>query len=89
MFTARAFWMQRRNAGFEFGSGPPFFVAMVISLPMRANCLAMRFQRANMACLRTSKMRPIVSGPVERRAQCTRARDRGQIRGPRLYAGVE
>src|SRR6516164_8721982 len=59
MLTARAFWMTRRNAGFEAGSGPPAFTAMVMSLAMRANCFAMRFHRANIVCLRTSKMRPM------------------------------
>ena len=61
MFTARAFWMQRRRAGFEFGSEPPVFTEIVISLPMRANCFAMRFQRANIVCLRTSNIRPILA----------------------------
>jgi hypothetical protein len=28
-------------------------------LAMRANCFAMRFQRANIVCLRTSNMRPM------------------------------
>ena len=32
---------------------------IVISLLMRANCFAMRFQRANIACLRTSKILPM------------------------------
>src|SRR5687768_11353328 len=59
MFTAREFWITRRRAGLEFGSGPPFLTAMVMSLPMRANCFAMRFQRANIACFLTSKMRPM------------------------------
>ena len=35
MFTAREFWIARRSAGFAFGSEPPFFTAMVMSLPMR------------------------------------------------------
>jgi hypothetical protein len=59
MFTARAFWMQRRSDGFDVGSDPPDFTAMVISLPILANCFAIRFQRANIVCLRTSKMRPM------------------------------
>src|SRR5581483_11017438 len=54
--------MTRRRPGFDAGSEPPDFTAMVMSLAMRANCFAMRFQRANMVCLRTSKMRPI-GGP--------------------------
>src|SRR5579863_9655825 len=58
MLTARAFWMVRRSVGLEAGSEPPDFTAMVMSLAMRANCFAMRFQRANIVCLRTSKMRP-------------------------------
>src|SRR6516164_7638 len=61
MLTARAFWMTRRNVGFEEGSGPPAFTAMVMSLAMRANCFAMRFHRANIVCLRTSKMRPMAA----------------------------
>ncbi len=61
MFTARAFWITRRRAGFESGFGPPDFTAIVISLPTRENCLAMRSQRANMVCLRVSKMRPMGS----------------------------
>jgi hypothetical protein len=59
MLIARAFWITRRSAGLLFGSEPPAFTAMVMSLPMRANCFAIRFHRANIACLRTSKMRPI------------------------------
>src|SRR5215472_10605637 len=59
MLTARAFWMVRRNIGLEAGSAPPAFTAMVMSLAMRANCFAMRFHRANIVCLRTSKMRPM------------------------------
>src|SRR6185437_9197751 len=59
MLTARAFWITRRSVGFEAGSEPPDFTDMVMSLAMRANCFAMRFQRANMVCLRTSKMRPM------------------------------
>jgi hypothetical protein len=61
MFAARAFWMTRRREGFESGLGPPFFTAMVISLPMRANILDMRSQRANIVALRVSKMRPMDS----------------------------
>src|SRR5258706_16331738 len=59
MFTARAFWITRRSVGFDAGSLPPAFTAMLMSLAMRANCFAMRFQRANIACLRTSKIRPM------------------------------
>ena len=59
MLTARAFWITRRSAGFEAGSGPPAFTAIAMSLAMRVNCFAIRFQRANIACLRTSKMRPM------------------------------
>src|SRR5579863_8636591 len=59
MLTARAFWMIRRSAGLEAGSGPPDLTAMVMSFAMRANCFAMRFHRANIVCLRTSKMRPM------------------------------
>ena len=49
----------RRRVGFELGSAPPDLAAMVMSLAMRANCLAMRFQRANIVCLRTSKILPM------------------------------
>src|ERR1041384_2576073 len=59
MLTARAFCITRRRWEFEFGSVPPALTAMVMSLPMRANCFAMRFQRANIACFLTSKMRPM------------------------------
>ena len=65
MFTARAFCMARRRLGLAAGSGPPALTAMVMSLAMRANCLAMRFQRANIVALRTSKMRPM-GGPGQR-----------------------
>src|SRR6201996_2505138 len=34
---------------------------MVMSLATRVNCLAMRFQRANMACFLTSNMRPMAA----------------------------
>src|SRR5882757_3493299 len=61
MLTLLAFWKQRRRAGLVAVSGPPTFTAMAISFPMRVNCLAIRSQRANMVCLRTSKMRPIYS----------------------------
>src|SRR4029077_2352452 len=59
MLTARAFWIVRRRVGLDAGSEPLAFTAMVISLAMRANCFAMRFQRANIVALRTSKMRPM------------------------------
>src|SRR5215469_16729859 len=75
MLTARAFWMVRRNIGLEAGSVPPAFTAMVMSLAMRANCFAMRFHRANIVCLRTSKMRPMV------RAWCTNAAGRASAGG--------
>src|SRR5947208_1229885 len=48
-----------RRAGCDAGSARPAFTAMVRSLAMRANCFAMRFQRANIVALRTSKMRPM------------------------------
>ena len=32
MFTARAFWITRRRAGLDGGSGPPAFTAIVMSL---------------------------------------------------------
>src|SRR5579871_702348 len=51
--------MIRRSVGLDAGSDPLALTAMLMSLAMRANCFAMRFQRANMACLRTSKMRPM------------------------------
>src|SRR5215831_6921040 len=72
MLTARAFWMTRRNVGFDAGSEPPALTAMVMSLAMRANCFAMRFQRANIVCLRTSKMRPITVMVHERHRACQR-----------------
>ena len=62
MLTARAFWSTRRRAGLECGSVPPVFTATAISLLMRVNAFAMRSQRANIVCLRTSKMRPIGRG---------------------------
>ena len=61
MLTARAFCIARRSAGLVPGSGPPFLTAMVMSLPMRLNCFAMRFQRANIVCFLTSNMRPMVA----------------------------
>src|SRR6187401_2410292 len=60
MLTARAFWMARFRAGFASGFGPEAFTAMVISLPMRANALDILSQRANIVCLRVSKIRPMV-----------------------------
>src|SRR5690242_4636293 len=62
MLTARAFWITRRSAGFECGSEPPALTATLISLLMRANALDMRSQRANIVCLRTSKILPIGRG---------------------------
>ena len=59
MLTARAFWMTRRSAGLVSGFGPPALTAIVMSLPMRANCFAIWSQRANIVCLRASKMRPM------------------------------
>src|SRR5688572_1971959 len=59
MLTAREFCTARRSAGLELTSPPPDLTAMLMSLEMRANCLAMRSQRANIVCLRTSKIRPI------------------------------
>src|SRR5688572_15912639 len=59
MLTARAFCIARRSARLDSGSGPPALTAIVISLPMRANCFEMRSQRANIVCLRVSKMRPM------------------------------
>src|SRR5262245_43767409 len=59
MLTWRAFCTARRSAGLELTSPPPDLTAMLMSLATRANCLAMRSQRANIVCLRTSKMRPI------------------------------
>src|SRR5690242_15939594 len=61
MFADRAFWITRRSEGFDSGLGPPFLTAIVISLPMRANVLDMRSQRANIVALRVSKMRPMGS----------------------------
>src|SRR5688572_16387763 len=62
MLMARAFCTWRRSAGLELTSPPPALTAMLMSLEMRANCLAMRSQRANIVCLRTSNMRPIGRG---------------------------
>src|SRR5215510_3180119 len=59
MLYCRAFCTARRSAGFELTSPPPALTAMLMSFATRANCLAMRSQRANIVCLRTSKMRPI------------------------------
>src|SRR5204862_3738571 len=59
MLRLRLFCTARRNAGFESGSLPPALTAMLMSFEMRANCLAMRSQRANIVCFRTSKMSPI------------------------------
>src|SRR3954471_7232268 len=59
MLMARAFCTWRRNAGLEPTSPPPALTAMLMSLAIRANCFAMRSQRANIVCLRTSNMRPI------------------------------
>src|SRR6185503_19340122 len=59
MLTARAFWTTRRSIGLLTGSDPPALTAMVISLPIRANCFAIRSQRANIVCCLVSKMRPM------------------------------
>src|SRR5579859_6637640 len=59
MLTARAFWITRRSIGFECGSVPPDFTAILMSFAIRANCFAMRFHRANIVCLRTSNILPI------------------------------
>src|SRR5688572_25802902 len=59
MLRLRLFCTARRSAGLELGSLPPALTAMLMSFAMRANCFAMRSQRANIVCLRTSKMRPI------------------------------
>src|SRR6187399_2761214 len=59
MLIARAFNMTRRNGRFESGSGPPALTAIVSSLPMRAKALDILSQRANIVCLRVSKMRPM------------------------------
>src|SRR5678810_758158 len=59
MLMARAFCTWRRSAGLEPTSPPPALTAMLMSLEIRANCFAMRSQRANIVCLRTSNMRPI------------------------------
>jgi hypothetical protein len=62
MLRLRLFCTARRNAGLELGSAPPALTAMLMSFEMRANCLAMRSQRANIVCLRTSKILPIGRG---------------------------
>src|SRR5512141_898153 len=61
MFTARAFWIARRSSELVPGSGPAFLTEIVMSLPIRLNCFAIRFQRANIACFLTSKMRPMAA----------------------------
>src|SRR5215471_13005777 len=71
MLAARAFWKIRLNAALECGSGPPDLTAILISFAILANCLDMRFQRANIACFLTSNMRPIGSVGVVRVRQCT------------------
>jgi hypothetical protein len=58
MLSARAFWITRRSAGLLAGSVPALRTAIVMSLPIRANCFAIRFQRANITCFLTSKIRP-------------------------------
>src|SRR5215472_10633056 len=70
MLTARAFWITRRSIGFECGSVPPDFTAMLMSFAIRANCFAMRFHRANIVCLRTSNIRPIGGHLSESRQLC-------------------
>ena len=45
--------------GLFLQDGPPALTAIVISLPMRANALDILSERANMTCLRVSKMRPM------------------------------
>src|SRR6185436_8273601 len=59
MLRFREFCTARRSAGFELTSPPPALTAMLMSFEIRANCFAMRSQRANIVCLRTSNMRPI------------------------------
>ena len=39
--------------------GPPALTAIAISLASRVNSFAILFQRANIVCLRVSKMRPM------------------------------
>src|SRR6202158_5840041 len=63
MLTARAFWTTRRNSGLPARPGPPPCAAMVMSLPSRANCFAIRSQRANIVCFLVSKMRPMLVAP--------------------------
>src|SRR3954469_18791573 len=59
MLRLREFCTARRSAGLDATSPPPALTAMLMSLAIRANCFAMRSQRANIVCLRTSNMRPI------------------------------
>jgi hypothetical protein len=59
MLIWRAFWIARRSAGLLCGSGPPALTATMIYFERRENCLAMRSQRANIVCLRTSKILPM------------------------------
>ena len=77
MLTARAFWIVRRSVGLEAGSVPPALTAIVMSLAMRANCFAMRFHRANIVCLRTSKMRPMARMVHEACTACQPRQGRG------------
>src|ERR1700741_3624390 len=90
MLTARAFWMVRRSEGLEAGSEPPDLTAMVMSFAMRANCFAMRFHRANIVCLRTSKMRPMAHYCSGRRRPYFRRQKPRLLRAsvdPRVGAG--
>src|SRR6185503_14516077 len=92
MFTARAFWITRRSAGLECGSVPPAFTATTISLLMRENALDMRSQRANIVCLRTSKILPMGAefGRSPRRAATVLRVHRGQVvRGQELADRAE
>src|SRR4029450_11342016 len=90
LLICRAFWITRRNAGFEFGSDPPAFTATLISLLMRENCLDMRSQRPHIVCLRTSKILPMRQFSQQRRGVRNDARRRpsaGTVEGIAFSSG--
>src|SRR4051812_41157911 len=83
MFAARAFCRTRRSVGLVSGLGPPDFTAIAMSLLIRVNSFAIRFQRANIVALRVSKMRPMgryvpQSGGVRRTCVFPRGRSVGR-----------
>jgi hypothetical protein len=89
MLAARAFWIARRSAALWWGSGPPDFTAMTMSLVIRVKTFAIRFQRANMVALRVSKMRPMGSSGTRARGAFFRGPGTGGYPsgGPRATLG--